>query len=131
MEAHETICIYCANACNSGCSWSESLTPVEGWTVIENKTGPRVIACPKFEIEKRRTTTFDREGMLALAEAMAIQLNDDYVHGTRAIRRVIENEIRSSGVQKLLHLSDPESVIRTLRAIAKEHDEEMEAKVNV
>ena len=128
IEAHETICIYCANACNSGCSWSESLTPVEGWTVIENKTGPRVIACPKFQKDEGGPKRIDTEGLMLLAEAVATQINDDYIHGTKAMRKTIERDIRGSACRKLLQLSEPENVIHQLRRLAKEHDEEIERK---
>ena len=125
---HETICIYCVNACNGGCSWSESLTPVEGWTVIENRTGPRVIACPKFEKETARPKTFSREGMIRLAEAVALGINEDYVCGTKAMRKTIEKDLRSGGCRKLLQLTDTENVITQLRRLAEKHDEEMDRK---
>lgn len=51
-----TLCWDCANATNSGCSWSRSLDPVEGWTAVEdemltnykNKKTFFVIECPQF-----------------------------------------------------------------------------------
>ena len=131
MEPHETICIYCANACNGGCSWSDRLEPVKGWTAIENRTGPRVSACPKFKEETERPKTINTEGVLMLAEAVALQINDDYLHGTTAIRRTIENDLRGEGCRRFLQLSNTEGVIRRLRAIAKEHDEEINRKVKV
>lgn len=51
-----TLCWKCRNATNSGCSWSRSLTPVEGWTAIEDhlctnyrdNTSYLVTDCPQF-----------------------------------------------------------------------------------
>ena len=61
-----TLCWKCANATNSGCSWSRSLTPVDGWTAEEDefvtnyldKRTYLVIDCPEFipdKETKRRT----------------------------------------------------------------------------
>ena len=30
-KRHSTLCFWCANATTSGCSWSKSLIPVNGW----------------------------------------------------------------------------------------------------
>ena len=34
----DTLCWGCLNACDNGCSWSESLTPVEGWAAERTYT---------------------------------------------------------------------------------------------
>ena len=48
----QTICWDCKKAIG-GCSWSETLTPVEGWTAIQNDKDNtesyKVIMCPLFE----------------------------------------------------------------------------------
>jgi len=47
-----TICWDCAKAIG-GCSWSNSLKPVKGWTAVKVKKTEtesfRVIKCPEFE----------------------------------------------------------------------------------
>ena len=51
-----TLCWKCANATNSGCSWSRALIPVEGWTAekdilntnYQDKVSYMVIDCPEF-----------------------------------------------------------------------------------
>ena len=54
MSKNDSLCWTCVNACG-GCSWSNTLTPVEGWTAkpvkIKNCTIPsyKVIKCPKYE----------------------------------------------------------------------------------
>lgn len=64
IKRKETLCWDCDNAC-TGCSWSKSLIPVEGWTAkktrikISSETGEYtdsyfVIACPEFIPTKRR-----------------------------------------------------------------------------
>ena len=53
-----SICIDCAN-CIGNCSWSQSFTPVEGWTAISSKFYDnghkvrtyRVISCPLFKYD--------------------------------------------------------------------------------
>ena len=47
MAIH-SLCWCCGNACNGGCTWSERLEPVEGWTAVEVKGGLTVTECPEF-----------------------------------------------------------------------------------
>ena len=51
------LCWTCKNACNSGCSWSRELKPVEGWIAercdlnmwhFGNGTSYRVYSCPEY-----------------------------------------------------------------------------------
>lgn len=42
-----TLCWSCQNATNSGCSWSRSLTPVEGWVATKG-VGYNVKYCPEY-----------------------------------------------------------------------------------
>lgn len=52
----DTLCWRCANSVNSGCSWSESFEPVQGWTAeekfkINEPYGKTYLVkdCPEFE----------------------------------------------------------------------------------
>ncbi len=42
-----TLCWSCQNATNSGCSWSRSLTPVEGWVATKSYSYS-VKSCPEY-----------------------------------------------------------------------------------
>lgn len=52
----KTLCWDCANATNSGCSWSMALIPVDGWTAEKDTLSTNykdnvsylVIDCPEF-----------------------------------------------------------------------------------
>ena len=54
-EENEQPCWRCKNACG-GCSWSDSLTPVDGWdatpTIVKDSTGDfetyKIKKCPEF-----------------------------------------------------------------------------------
>ena len=73
FQRRETLCWKCQNAVpdkkkGTGCSWSISLKPVEGWTaqavqikLYENKTSPSfiVIACPMFKEGKKDADSSD------------------------------------------------------------------------
>jgi hypothetical protein len=55
-KTKRTLCWDCANATNSGCSWSASLIPVDGWTAEKDILSTNykdnetylVIDCPEF-----------------------------------------------------------------------------------
>ena len=66
MQDKPTLCWKCKNAC-VGCSWSDSFTPVEGWTAKPTKINHdyadgrhyvidsyRVDYCPQFENDESR-----------------------------------------------------------------------------
>lgn len=44
-----TLCWDCENACNGGCTWSEKLEPVDGWTAQKTANGYVVHDCPEFK----------------------------------------------------------------------------------
>ena len=145
MEKKETLCFHCANACTNGCNWSKNLEPVEGWTAEKNNQGYLVTDCPQFypdDVEDGRLKNIDTDGMMRLLEAVAQQMRDDYIHGRGihdpnakramtwaesryAARKQIERWITGGNGKTLLMLSDPEEVVRQLRAMARMHDQEL------
>ena len=145
-EARDTLCVFCANACNGGCSWSENLEPVDGWSAEKTAHGYLVFRCPKFaeETKDNQPKKFDRHGIALLFEAMGAQLRDDYIHGTKQYdpdrrrsandnsysteverrwhnRRIIEKWIRGQGMA-LLDLADPDAIILHLRKAARMYE---------
>lgn len=114
----ETLCSYCGNACNSGCSWSDSLEPVDGWEAVQNKNGYFVVDCPKFYIDDWRKRVnpddLDTDGCLNLMEAFLTTLRNDYIEMPRS-RRVIENFIRNPNVSALFFFAEPEEIIQRMR----------------
>jgi hypothetical protein len=46
--ANHALCWTCGKATNSGCSWSENLTPVKGWDAIAERGGVTVLRCPEY-----------------------------------------------------------------------------------
>ena len=150
-EPKETLCVFCARACNKGCNWSANLEPVDGWTVEENTQGVRVIACPWFvkeTEETRKNMRIDTQGMMHLMEAMAKQMREDYIHGigpydhrenrkkvhpmTRAEvrnenRKIIERWLVKGRGAKMLNLTEEstKTVIRQLRVMARRYEEDL------
>lgn len=47
-KSYDTLC-WCCKYSVGKCSWSSHGEPIDGWTVIENKNGLQVKACPKFK----------------------------------------------------------------------------------
>ena len=50
----DQICWLCKKATNSGCNWSKSFQPVDGWKAIPAETSSgsatyKIIYCPEFE----------------------------------------------------------------------------------
>lgn len=149
IETKDTLCILCQNACRNGCSWSERLEPVKGWKAIEYRSGYQVLECPEFLKETADTIlpdNFEKDGLLALAEAIAARMRDDYIYGkgpydemamrkkyglkTRAEiraanRKEIEKWLTTGQGRLMLQLSDPESVIKQLRSLARRYDNEL------
>lgn len=81
-DQKDTLCIYCRLAVHGNCSWCRDFAPVDGWTIIENpRGGCYVQECPLFEVGRGLPHQIDNDGMLALLEACAVQMRDDYIHG--------------------------------------------------
>ena len=116
-----TICEACALAVG-GCTWSDSLEPVEGWEADQPFDGNgqpysyAVIKCPLF-VKGMRRTVCHPDGMINLLEAAMKQIYKDYPK-ENAARRAQTNEF----IRKFC--PDPEAVIDYLRkeAIRKEKD---------
>ena len=149
IETKDTLCILCQKSCNNGCSWSEKLEPVDGWKAIEYRTGYQVLECPEFVKETAETIlpdTFEKDGCIALVEAIARKMRDDYIYGLgpaetmarrrkdglktfgdvkAANRKMIEDWLTTGQGRLLLQLSDPQGVIRQLRALARRYDNEI------
>ena len=81
-DPKDTLCIYCRLAVHGNCSWRKDFAPVDGWTVVENpRGGCHVQECPLFEVGRGLPRQIDSDGMLALLEACALQMRDDYING--------------------------------------------------
>lgn len=124
----ETLCFSCRKACRQRCSWTRNFEPVEGWTAEETHVGYRVISCPEYEEGLGLPREMDTEGALLLLQAAAKVMRDDYVIGRgfsgsiAKNRQSIEKWLKT---ENLLQLSDPDSVIRQLRGLARQHDQMM------
>lgn len=127
VEQVKQLCEHCAKACG-GCSWSDALEPVEGWnaepvTIPSSKLDSYVIrTCPEFvwgNRDDKRHKKFDYNGCMLLMEAMLKQMREDYQYGNTETRNLIEKFLRSDVGKKMLQLSDPDGVIKGLRAIAR------------
>ena len=124
----ETLCLSCRKACRQRCNWTQNFEPVEGWTAQETRTGYLVISCPEYEEGRGLPREMDTEGALLLLQAAAKAMRDDYVSGrgfSESIaknRQSIEKWLKT---ENLLQLSDPDSVIRQLRVLARQHDQMM------
>lgn len=113
----ESLCSFCGNACNNGCSWSEDFTPVKGWEAQENKNGYFVISCPEFCSDAwmhRNADNLITEGCIRLMEAFIGVMREDYRESPR-YRRSIENFLRDPRNRNLLWFCDPEEVIKQFR----------------
>lgn len=113
----DTLCAFCGNACNSGCSWSESFTPVEGWIAQENKRGYFVFDCPKFVHDKRirkNAQELDNDGCIALMNAIISTMRQDYIEDPKA-RKPIENFVFSEKHRNLFWFCDPVEMIEQFR----------------
>ena len=137
-----SLCWSCKNACG-GCSWSDSLTPVEGWTADEalikgSHTMPEVPtwsvrACPQFAQDctlTARKKAFHRPdgdsgGYLTLAAAIIKEACKDYKMaiktGNGVIRREVERFFLGDYFKQLSDL-DPQVLMRSLRELVKEED---------
>ncbi len=62
VTMRETLCWECKKA-TGGCSWADSLEPVEGWEATptevygETYTSYCVTSCPQFKLDDKRTIT--------------------------------------------------------------------------
>lgn len=116
-QSVESLCSFCGNACNMGCSWSESFIPVKGWTAGENKNGYFVIECPEFCSDKwmhENPDDLDTEGCVRLMEAFLREMREDYREQPRS-RRSIENFLRNPHYRNLFWFCDPEDIIIQFR----------------
>lgn len=148
----ESPCWNCGNACG-GCSWSRDFVPVPGWDADANiladgtMRGYTIRYCPEQipdDHESFKCREIDTGGMMALLEAMAAGIRDDYVNGKgpydankqhgkqmtpgeirTANRNYIEKFIRSERGRALLELSSPDEVINRLRQLARRHDTDL------
>ena len=120
----KTICWNCSKACTAGCSWSERLEPVDGWTVEETiskngSTGITVLSCPEFVKElprsERERTEMDTAGCLGMIEKLMLMTHDDYVTGTDDECKKIERFIRGRGASKVHMITNPNAVIKKLK----------------
>jgi len=134
IDEKDTLCIYCRKACNSGCTWSAIAQPVYGWIAVPTTIGWMVTECPEFvedDNHRGRPKSFDYDGVMKMLEAMVKQMREDYIWGRGQFKKradnrlIIERFLTSDYGRKLLQLTDPEEVIRQLRALAKRHDTEM------
>lgn len=132
----DTLCVTCRKACGK-CSWSETLTPVPGWTAEETTTSYGlssylVTACPEYVRAGRfrdevKPSDLDTEGCHALVTAIVKTAAEDYVDIPEQ-RSQITYFFRSSLFANL-SLADPEYIIKTLRARAKQRDREKAQKL--
>ena len=142
FELSDTICVDCGNACNGGCSWSASLTPVDGWEAVETPRGYKVVACPLFHSDvyvgedgKQHTDRsyrehMDNDGMIEMWSAVLRQMRRDYILGIGPVeqkpgmtrgevraknRKVIENDVKRPEFCGLYHIENADDVVRQLR----------------
>ena len=120
----DSICWVCARACDGSCSWSDSFTPVEGWTAeyCEKYGSYSVSECPLFtqEVEKHKCSKLNEKGALELMQRVLEVARDDYIKSPRQ-RQDIEKWIRKKGAV-LCMFDDPDGVIKRLRREAGEYD---------
>jgi hypothetical protein len=124
----DSLCWLCGNACG-GCSWSESLTPVEGWTATKEKLyggleSYNVIACPLFWKPEEgcglRWQDLDDKGCELLVSRLLEISREDYIYGRETTQKEIERFLRGRGASRLHMISNPEAVIRHLKKEAFE-----------
>jgi len=124
----DTKCWDCAKACVGGCSWSREFIPVEGWDAKETENAAGVTSyivreCPEFESEpeEHRIPNLNTEGCLAMVERLMEITRDDYIKGTPVMQDQMDRFFRGKGAGKVHMISDPEGVIRMLRAASVEY----------
>lgn len=113
-----TLCMYCDNACNDGCSWSESGIPVKGWTAIKNDhtDGFTVADCPEFVHDSGRRD-LNTEGCQNLVAAIVKTLVVDYLKSSpkmSATRTSIEKFISGEFFGAVSSI-DPDLLIELIR----------------
>ena len=122
--SEETLCLFCANSCDSGCSWSENLTPVKGWKAHRNSNLRTWVVdeCPQFERDIRENTRLIRkdakdisfDGCIRIVSAMLRLARHDYMRypGQRGkIEREICNPRMKAAWRKEAVIYDRETAI--------------------
>lgn len=92
----DTLCWQCSKACG-GCSWSDKLVPVKGWTAQENYIASggfmsyNVERCPQFVhdscAERKKPDDFNTDGCMLLLEKAMEAAREDYLQTTRMSTR--------------------------------------------
>ena len=120
----KSLCWSCTKACNHGCSWSESFTPVEGWDaefdINCNGVESYVVnACPEFirETPENKNRDLDEDGCIRLVERLMEITHDDYKKSKPGglTEKEIERFIRGRGASRIHGIANPEAVIKMLR----------------
>lgn len=82
----DQLCVMCSKACG-GCSWSDNLEPVEGWTAIQTYGADglpysyEIRECPEFAVDslKREPDYMDEDGAVRLIQAALSLAREDYI----------------------------------------------------
>ena len=132
MSAYQrkTLCEQCGKACDSRCSFSSDLEPVEGWTAdyapvkVTYSSGNQikyvdsyiVYYCPEYENDHGQvgTSDIDPNGMVSLLEAVLELTRQDYIDFPRQ-RQSIEKWILDDNAW----FPDPEGAVASLRNASK------------
>ena len=117
----DTLCVFCAKACNGACSWSDALVPVDGWTADRTAKGYLVKECPEFQqdrLEPRDPQALNDDGCIRLLEAMLRLMREDYISIPEA-RGEIERFIRNPLARHLFIGMEPKVLLQALRKIPK------------
>ena len=139
MTFTEQLCFSCRKACRKRCSWTRDGVPPEGSTYQKNRNGYLITECPEFEEGRGLPRELDTEGTIRLMQSALQYMRDDYVrgYGPHTItdryhqkrfdipknRLHIEKWLTSKQGRQLTELSDPETVIKMLRKLARRHDQ--------
>ena len=123
---HNTKCLQCGKACDSRCSWSAELEPVDGWDAeympvkVTYSQGDRihyvdsyiVHACPEYDNDHGQVGTrdIDPNGLISLLEAVLDLTRQDYIDFPEQ-RKKLEKWILDDNAW----FPDPEGAIASLR----------------
>ena len=139
MTFTEQLCFSCRKACRKRCSWTLDGVPPEGSTYQKNRNGYLITECQEFEEGRGLPRELDTGGTIRLMQSALQYMRDDYVrgYGPNTItdryhqkrfdipknRLHIEKWLTSKKGRQLTELSDPETVIKMLRKLARRHDQ--------